>query len=47
MRGEAVPDAAFEGADWAMAETLAPDGSPEALANPVFFGTWNGPRKAI
>lgn len=40
-----VPASVIEGADWAMVEILAPDGSPEAMANPVFFGTVDGPRK--
>jgi hypothetical protein len=35
-----VPARVLSGADWAMVELRAADGSPEAIANPVFFGTW-------
>lgn len=37
-----VPAAALDGVDWAMVELRAPDGSPEAIANPVFVGDWSG-----
>jgi hypothetical protein len=43
--GARVPAATFEGVDWAMVEILAPEGRPGAMANPVFFGIWDGPRK--
>ncbi len=36
-----VPAAALAGADWAMVEMRGPDGRPEAIANPVFFGDWS------
>jgi hypothetical protein len=37
-----VPADALSGADWAMVELRAPDGTPEAIANPVFVGDWPG-----
>jgi hypothetical protein len=37
-----VPAAALDGVDWAMVELRAPDGSPEAIANPVFVRDWSG-----
>ena len=38
-----VPAAALSGADWTMVELRAPDGTPEAIANPVFVGDWPSP----